>query len=131
MSKPQEVTNEELVLVKDCIIYPVILDVLERDIGKMKLMDLKIPLIYIGNLKHVQNLVTHELTDIKRELRGRGIKIYEQERSTNGMTAKYLCRGYHHQIAFLPSVIRSCVIIKVSVLLNLDLTSMREIGQEK
>lgn len=124
MSKPQEVTNKELVLVKDSIIYPVILDVLEYDIGKMKRMDFKIPMIYIGNLKHVQNLVTHELTDIKRELRRCGIKIYAQEQSAQkGISAKYLCRGYIHEISFLPSVIRSCVMIKVSVLLNLDLTS--------
>ncbi|MDB5054429.1 MAG: hypothetical protein JWM44_2479 [Bacilli bacterium] len=53
MSKPQEVTLKELVMVKDSIIYPVILDVLEQDIGKMKLIDLKIRMIYINNLVKV------------------------------------------------------------------------------
>jgi hypothetical protein len=124
MSKPQEVSNDELVLVKDCIIYPVILDVLERDIQKIKLVDLKIPMVYLNNLKHIQHLVTRELTDINKELRNRGIKIYEQEKSVHkGISAKYLCRGYTHEISFLPSLIRSCVVIKVSVLLNLDYSS--------
>ncbi len=48
MSYPQEVLKEEQVMVKDCIIYPVVLDVLERDIGLMKLIDFKFPLIYIS-----------------------------------------------------------------------------------
>ncbi|MDB5054422.1 MAG: hypothetical protein JWM44_2472 [Bacilli bacterium] len=121
MNKPQEVTKDELIMVKYRIIYPVILDVLERDIGKMKLIDLKIPTIYIGNLKHLQNLITQELTEIKREMHKRGIKIFNQERSTKGITAKYLCRGYSHEISFLPNIIRACVIIKVCMLLNLDI----------
>jgi hypothetical protein len=123
MKKPQEVTLDELILVKDSIIYPVILDVLERDIGKMKSIDLKIPMVYIGNLKHLQGQITQELNDIKRELRKRGIKISEQDRSVNGITTKYICRGYQHQVTFLPGMIRSCVMIKVCVLLNLDITS--------
>jgi hypothetical protein len=121
MKKPQEVMLDELVMVKDCIIYPVILDVLERDIGKMKLADFKIPLVYIGNLKHLQSMIMLELTEIKRDLRSRGIKIYDQEKSAEGIKAKYLCRGYKHEISFLPSLIRSYVMIKVCVLLNLDL----------
>jgi hypothetical protein len=123
MEKPQEVTLDELIMVKDSIIYPVILDVLERDIGLMKSIDLKIPMVYIGNLKHLQAQITQELNDIKRELRKRGIKISEQDRSVNGITTKYICRGYQHQVSFLPSMIRSCVMIKVCVLLNLDITS--------
>jgi hypothetical protein len=125
MNKPQEMMLDELVMVKNCIIYPVILNVLERDIGKMKLADFKIPMVYIGNLQNIQNIVTSELTDINRELRKRGIKIYEQETSSTGITAKYLCRGYKHDLKFLPSMIKSCVLVKVCVLLNLDLMSMK------
>jgi Cu2+-containing amine oxidase len=123
MNKPQEVTLKELVMVKDSIIYPVILDVLERDIGKMKLIDLKIRMIYINNLKHIQNLVTYELTEIKKELSKRGIKILEQKKSKEGITAKYICRGYNHQVSFLPDMIRTCVVVKVCVLLRLDFPS--------
>ncbi len=123
MHMPQEILKEEMVMVKDCIIYPVVLDVLERDIGKMKLIDFKFPLIYVNTLKNVQNMVILELTVIRKELRKRGIKIYEQKRTTEGISAQYLCRGYNHQISFLPGVIRSCVAIKVCVLLNLDITS--------
>ena len=128
MAKPQEMTLDELVMVKNRIIYPVILDVLERDIGKMKDVGFKIPMVYIGSLKNIQNIITLELTDVNRELRKRGIKIIEQETSSSGMTAKYLCRGYSHEVKFLPSMIKSCVLIKVCVLLNINLTSMKDGG---
>jgi hypothetical protein len=128
MKKPQEMTVGELVMVKNCIIFPVILDVLERDIGKMKFADFKIPMVYIGSLKNIQKNITLELTDLNRELRKRGIKILEQETSAAGITAKYLCRGYNHDVRFLPSMIKACVLIKVCVLLNLDLKSMKDGG---
>jgi hypothetical protein len=57
------------------------------------------------------------------ELRKRGINIYEQEKSSAGMKARYLCRGYGHEVKFLSSMIKSCVMIKVCVLLNLDMKS--------
>ncbi|QGQ96170.1 hypothetical protein EHS13_15440 [Paenibacillus psychroresistens] len=128
MKKPQEMTLDELVMVKNCIIYPVILDVLERDIGKMKNADFKIPLVYIGSIKNIQKIVTVELTDLNRELRNRGIKIFDQETSQRGITAKYLCRGYKHEVKFLPSMIKACVVVKVCVLLNLDLNSIKSGG---
>jgi hypothetical protein len=128
MKKPQEMTLDELVMVKNCIIYPVILDVLQRDIGKMKKADFKIPLVYIGSIKNIQNIVNLELTDINRKLRSRGIKIIEQETSPKGITAKYLCRGYRHEVKFLPSMIKACVVVKVCVLLNLDLNSIKSGG---
>jgi hypothetical protein len=128
MVKPQQMALDELVMVKNCIIYPVILDVLERDIGKMKLADFKIPLVYIGSLQNIQKIVTLELTDTNRELRKRGIKILEQETSSFGITAKYLCRGYNHEVKFLSSMIKSCVLVKVCVLLNLDLKNMKDGG---
>jgi hypothetical protein len=39
MVKPQEMTLEELVMVKNYIIYLVIVDLLQRDIGKIKKAD--------------------------------------------------------------------------------------------
>jgi hypothetical protein len=123
MNKPQEVTLKELVMVKDCIMYPEILDKIEVEIGKIKLGDFFMPMIHIGNLKKVQDLIIIELNDIKRELRESGIKIYELKRSNGEIKAKYLCRGYRHHVSFLPSVIRSYVLIKVCALSELDLKS--------
>lgn len=123
MSTPQKVTSTELVMVKNCIIYPEILDTLEREIAEIKRGHFYMPEIHIGNLKQVQNLILIELTKIKAELRKRGIKIYELERSGGGIKANYLCRGYRHHISFLPGVIRSCVLIDVCLLLRLDLKS--------
>jgi hypothetical protein len=128
MKKPQEMTLDELVMVNNCIIYPVILDVLERDIGKMKVANFKIPMVYIGSLKNIQDIVTLELTETNRELRKRGIKIYEQKTSSSGIAAKYLCRGYNHEVKFLPSMVKSCVLVKVCVMLNLDLKNMKDGG---
>jgi hypothetical protein len=118
MNKPQIISEEELILVKEYVLLPVILDVLERDIGKMKIADLKVPIIYIGNLKQTQDAVTRELYIIRQELRKRGIKVYEREQTANGIKASYVCRGYRHELSFLPALIRTTVIEKLARLMN-------------
>jgi hypothetical protein len=127
VNKPQTVSEEELILVKEYVLMPVILDVLERDIGKMKLADLKIPIIYIGNLKQTQDAVTQELNRIRLELRKRGIKVYDRQQSAKGIEASYLCRGYQHKLSFLPNLIRTTVIMKLAQLMNIDITKCGEL----
>jgi hypothetical protein len=124
VNMPQTISEEELVLVKEFVLLPVILDVLERDMGKMKLADLKVPIIYIGNLKQTQDEVTRELYNIRQELRKRGIKVYDREQTANGIKASYVCRGYRHELSFLPSLIRTIVIEKLAQMMNVDITKV-------
>lgn len=100
-------TAEELQYVKQSIMLPIVLDVLERDIHMLDTVPLKMPAIYIQMLRGVQQLATIDLAKLRRELRIRGIKIYEQRRTTIGIEAAYLCRGYHHHFSMIWDVVRA------------------------
>jgi hypothetical protein len=66
-------------MVRDSVIYPVILEKLEDEIAIIKQDGFYMPDIHIGSLKKIQNLLLLELTEINDVLRKSGIKIYEHE----------------------------------------------------
>jgi hypothetical protein len=123
MKKSKEVTLKEIVMVKDSVIYPIILEKLEGEIVLIKQSNFYMPDIHIGNLKKIQNLILLELTEINSALRKSGIKIYEFEQSDGGIKVRYRCRGNWHHVSFSPSMIRSNVLVIVCVLSRLDLSS--------
>jgi hypothetical protein len=123
MNKSPKVTLKEIVMVKDSVIYPLILEKLEDEIDKIKQGNFYMPDIHIGNLKKIQNLLLLELTEINGALRKSRIKIYEFEQVDGGIKVRYRCRGNWHHVSFSPSMIRSNVMVIVCVLSRLDLKS--------
>lgn len=123
MNKSQIVTLKEIVMVKDSVIYPIILEKLEGEIAIIKQSDFYMPHIHIGNHKQIQNLLSLELNVINDALRKSRIKIYEFEQADGGIKVRYRCRGHWHHVSFSPSMIRSNVLVIVCVLSRLDLSS--------
>jgi hypothetical protein len=123
MIKSQEVTLKEIVMVKDSVIYPIILEKLEGEIVLIQQGNFYMRDIHIGNLKKIQNLILLELTEINNALRKGGIKIYEFQQADGGIKVRYRCRGKWHHVLFTPEMIRSNVLVIVCVLSRLDLKS--------
>lgn len=100
-------TEEDLQLVKEYILLPILLDVLERDIKTLGTVKLKMDVIYVKVLRSAQDLITSDVTMIRKKMRGRGIKVYEQQRTESCIEAHYLCRGYHHRFSMLWGLVKA------------------------
>lgn len=97
MAAPKE-TEEELNLIKDCIIFPLVLNVLERDIKAINGASLKIPEFYTSLISRLQGEIAVSMVQNRMLVRKHGMKIIEQNRTTEGIETKYICRGYQSVI---------------------------------
>lgn len=116
-------TEEEFQFVREFVLLPLTLDVLERDIKMLETVPLKMPNIYIQMLQGIQNLVTVDLVKVRRKLREHGMKVYEQRRTNMGVEATYLCRGYHHDFSMMWGVVRAEVEGKIRDYLHIEIAS--------
>jgi predicted HTH domain antitoxin len=116
-------TPGELQLVKMGIILPVMLDVLQRDMNRINQVELKLNVLFIISLSKVQDNVHAELMGLKEELRRRGIKIYEEIRVTEGLQARFKCRGYDHNLLLRWDKVRAEVLKKSSEYWGIELTN--------
>jgi hypothetical protein len=121
MKRPNMITEEELQMVKLAIMLPIVMDTLEYDLNKFKAAGLKVPTVHVANLKVLQGYVMQDIKIVKRELIQRGIKIFEEGKVPDGYKAKYLCRGYSHELTLGSNIIKSLVIIKLSELMEIPI----------
>jgi len=119
MKKPHIIAEDELILVKKSLLFPIILDVLSYDTKNMQITGVKIPMIYNLLLKGKQQQaiadIMAELHAVKREMRLRGIKILIEKRTNLSMDAEYLCRGYPYHFSMLWGFVKAEVQKKLSV----------------
>jgi hypothetical protein len=122
MNRPQKMADDELILVKKSLLYPIILDVLMHDTKNMQITGVKIPMVYstLFTMKQQQAIkeVTQELNALKREMKIRGIKILTEKRTKLSIEAQYLCRGYPYQFSMLWGFVKAEVQKKLSVYFN-------------
>lgn len=115
------VTDEESQMVKDYILLPVLLDVLERDIKTAESVEFKMGSIYVQHLRNIQDKVTHDITELRKTFRQSGIRVYEQKRTSKNLETKYLCRGYHYEITLLWTMVKADLEIRLAKYLGVKL----------
>ncbi|MEF2247807.1 hypothetical protein [Paenibacillus sp. IITD108] len=94
-------TEAELQLVKRHILLGIMMQILNHDIRVIDSAGMKLPRLYESMLRAVQDRVLLDLAHTRRLFREHGIKVYEEKRQTDGLHAKYVCRGYHHHFFML------------------------------
>lgn len=105
-------TEEELLSVKDCVILPILLDVLERDIRSMK--HTGISDYYVFHLQTIQKMTFAKLAELKRSCRARGIAILETRRQKHSVTIRYRCRGYQHDMELMWDFVRADIQMRLA-----------------
>ena len=123
---PMEKTEEELLMVKQSLILPIVLDVLAHDIRVLQGSTAKMNGLYVKYLHSLQDQVSLELYHLRRQLRQKGIKVFRQERAKKGLEAEYLCRGYEHQFMMLWGVVKAEVEIALGALMRAGASKREE-----
>jgi len=92
---------EEADAVKHYLLLGFVMKIIDHDIKVIYKSTIKLPRLYETVLRAVQDNVLLDMADCRRQFRKSGIKIYEELQEKDGLLAKYVCRGYHHQIYML------------------------------
>ncbi|MGV2787753.1 hypothetical protein GNF98_19085, partial [Clostridium perfringens] len=80
---------------------PLLLDVLENDRGILSAAGLKMPVISNTIIDRLQKAALADLAQVRKNMRERGLKVYEDRKTRLGVEVEFLCRGYHHKLAML------------------------------
>ena len=98
---------DESKLEKDYILLPLLLDVLENDRGILRAADLKTPVITNAIIDRLQESALADLAQVRKNMRERGLKVYEDRKTRLGVEVEFICRGYHHKLSMLWGLIEA------------------------
>lgn len=101
-------TESDIQLIKEFALFPILLDMLERDAGELEMYNNK--MIFIHLIRYVQDLsrlLHSELLHLKQTMKARGIRIVSRELTVQGIRIEYRVRGYIHHFEMLRSRIKA------------------------
>lgn len=105
---PSVETAEDVQIVKEYTLLPILLDMLARD--TKELQHYRDKLIYnhlIFYLQEVEGLIDTELQRLKSRMRKQGITILRTTTNVPGIEVEYKVRGYIHQFSIMRSLVKA------------------------
>ncbi|MFD3258653.1 hypothetical protein ACE3MQ_08605 [Paenibacillus lentus] len=105
-------TEEDIQIIKDYTLLPILLDMLARDIEELSLHQNK--LIYnlvIFYLKRIEVHIHLELKGLRSKMRQQQIQVLSTTMNALGVEVEYKVRGYIHHFKMLRSLVKAELMI--------------------
>ncbi|WP_083676846.1 hypothetical protein [Paenibacillus glucanolyticus] len=104
---------------------PLLLDVMEKDQGILSAAALKMPVITNTIIKRLQKAALADLSQVRQDMRQRGMKVYEERKTRLGVEVEFLCRGYHHKLSVLWGLVEAEIEQRSYTYLGFDISDKR------
>lgn len=121
MSIIEAITAEDRQCVKRYILLLLVIAAYERDCRHID-ANLKTPGPYIDTIKLAINRAWDDMKEIKKHFRTKGLKVYEQTNTENGIRAKFMCRGYRSEMELRWEFITAEASVLMRKYLGLDIS---------
>ncbi|WP_088832760.1 hypothetical protein [Paenibacillus tyrfis] len=111
--KAQVPTREELEMIRDSVLLPIMLTMIEKNGKEITLSVNPLRKLYAAATLALMNRVHSELAAVNRELRDRKIKIFKDDREDTDLHFRYICRGYEDRFSIMRDVARASISMKI------------------
>jgi hypothetical protein len=101
-------TEEDIQIIKEFTLLPVLLDMLARDLDELKMHQDKIVYNHvIFYLTEVENSIYPQLQTLRSRMKQQDIKVLNTEMNALGIDVEYKVRGYIHHFKMLRSLVKA------------------------
>ncbi|MFB0841749.1 hypothetical protein [Paenibacillus oleatilyticus] len=111
--RAQVPTREELEMIRDAVLLPVLLTMIEKNGKEITLSTNPLRKLYVAVTLALMNRVHSELAAVNRELRNRKIKVFKDDREDTDLHFRYICRGYEDKFSIMRDVARASISTKI------------------
>jgi hypothetical protein len=118
-NKPNVPTHEELKLIRNYALLPIILSIVETNYRKIETSSYPLKKLYITATEQLMSLVHADLVQVKKTLKERNIKVFEDERVDGVIRYRFVCRGYEDRFAMIRDVVRAEISVKIAEYISL------------
>jgi DNA-directed RNA polymerase beta' subunit len=102
-----QTTDEELSLIRDWIMLPYMLTMADKKMQETQQQTQLFKRLFARGIRLVMDEITHDISDLRKELSRRQIKVWEDVKQGDILYHKYRCRGYEGQLSIMRAVLRS------------------------
>lgn len=103
-------TIDELHMIRDFALYPHLIGMVQRSMDDLRNIKFTLKSLNMRCLEYLMMRLTDDFYAIKKEIRKRGIKVWDGEINDDVFYYNYVCRGYENRFGITREKLRSDVI---------------------
>jgi hypothetical protein len=111
-------TPEELTMVRDYVLLPHMLTMIQKSIDDIRNVPNLLNKLYVTAAQVLMNKISQDMYDLKRELSRRNIKVLNDEQVDLVVYYKYNCRGYEERLGMVREVARAEISVRLTKYLD-------------
>ncbi|MFC4598924.1 hypothetical protein [Cohnella hongkongensis] len=108
------VTPEELTMIRDSIMYPHMLTMCDKSLQEVRRTPNLFKQPFGEFIEIVMEKISREMFALRREMRGRNIKVFEDEIVDGIIYHRYACRGYEDRFAIVREALRTEIGVRLA-----------------
>lgn len=108
------ITNDELTMIRDLIMYPHMLTMCEKSLVEIKNSSNIFKRYFEQFIQMNMDMITKDLFQLRRETKNRNIKVFEDETIDGIIYHKYICRGYENKFGIVRETLRSEISVRMA-----------------
>lgn len=114
MNKTNFPTTEELEIIRQYVLLPIMMTIVENNCKTIETSQYPLKKLYVVASQVLINRIHDDLTLIRKKLRERNIKVFEEEKVDSAIHYRYVCRGYEDKFAMMRDLVRAEISIGIS-----------------
>lgn len=122
----EPLTGKEMELMREYILLPVALHIVEKKILEVEMSPQMLKLLYSTAAKVLANHIREDVQKSKKILFERNIRVFEDTKSDTELTYRYVCRGLEDQLTMTKDFMRAEVSVRIGRYLRQLATVMKE-----
>ncbi|MHA0857320.1 hypothetical protein [Paenibacillus sp. CMAA1364] len=106
-------TRRELDMMREYVLLPVALHIVERKILEVERSPQMLKLLYATAGKVLANHIREDVHKSKKALFDRHIRLFEDSKNDSELTYRYICRGYENQFMMTRDFMRAEISVRI------------------
>jgi len=107
-------TTEELTMIRDLIMYPHMLTMCDRSLQEVKRSPNLFKRFFERFIQLLMERISKELFSLRKELKNRNIKVFDDETVDGIIYHRYACRGYEDKFGIVRETLRSEISVRLT-----------------
>lgn len=100
-------TSEELTMIRDIVMFPHMLTMCDKSLQEVKRSPNLFKRYFEQFLQLLMNKISKDLFSLRRELKLRNIKVFDDETNDGIIYHRYVCRGYEDKFGIVRETLRT------------------------
>lgn len=128
---PEPPTRKEIEMMRDYIILPIALKIVEKKSIEVEISSLTLKLLYAAAAKILAKNIREDVQHSKKALFERNIRVIEDAKEDTELTYRYLCRGHEDRLVMTRDFMRTEISARLGSYARSLIATIQGAGKDK